>query len=63
MLFRLREQHPQIQVILAYPFEGFTKAWTASQRETYADTPPSTARPSAWLRMAAARLILSETDM
>lgn len=33
MMFRLREQLPQIQAILAYPIEGFIKAWTVPQRE------------------------------
>ncbi len=37
ILFRLRDiEFPQIRVILAYPFKGFTDGWTDEQKITYA---------------------------
>ena len=35
LLFRLREEFSQIEIILAYPFDGFTNGWTDDQRATY----------------------------
>jgi uncharacterized phage-like protein YoqJ len=35
LLFRIREEFPQIQVILAYPFRGYTFSWSTPQRKTF----------------------------
>lgn len=35
-LFELREaEFPDIRVILAYPFDGFIRSWSAAQKEEY----------------------------
>ena len=37
LLFRLKEtEFPQIQIILMYPFDGFTATWDDEDRERYA---------------------------
>lgn len=35
VLFALREQHPEIRVVLYYPFDGFTDGWSEEQIEVY----------------------------
>lgn len=35
VLFELRERYPEIQVVLYYPFDGFTDGWSAEQVEVY----------------------------
>ena len=40
VLFALRERHPEIQVVLYYPFEGFTDGWSAEQIEVYQSLMP-----------------------
>ena len=35
VLFALRERHPEIRVVLYYPFDGFTDGWSAEQTEVY----------------------------
>jgi uncharacterized phage-like protein YoqJ len=36
LLLRIREDHPEIQVVLAYPYEGFNEGWSVEQKATYA---------------------------
>lgn len=41
ILFELREvEFPNIQIILVYPFDGFTSGWTPYQKAAYASTLP-----------------------
>lgn len=35
VLFALRERHPEIRVVLYYPFDGFTDGWSTEQIEVY----------------------------
>ena len=35
VLFELRTEHPQIKVILVYPFNGFDSRWQEGQRTRY----------------------------
>lgn len=35
VLFELRKEHPQIKVILVYPFDGFDSKWSEAQRKRH----------------------------
>lgn len=40
ILFRLRDEFPQIKVVLAYPFDGSTSRWTEGQRAAFSRSIP-----------------------
>ena len=37
MLFHLRDEFPEVQTVLAYPYEGFNSKWTLQQWQEYRD--------------------------
>lgn len=40
LLFRLKSEYPDIEVVLMYPFDGYTDRWNDAQKAEYAELLP-----------------------